>query len=389
MLRRNFNIDDFSQAYDNYTYGHDLLAQHNPTYGPAYYHYDAQLSTRFLTDLTGTITNTYEYSATGSFLTRNDPFANPFTYTGEYFDPESSLLYLRARYLDIVRSRFLSRDMFPFQFRAPQSINRYVYCLNNGVNCIDLSGNQSVSSMNAANAIALSILIPAISLMQASFMAATFGLLPDNPYHGLPDVGILGVQGSINAGASLGKLSFIAPFVASVLSTVSGVGGVEVLLPKWPLSIWLYGYAGIGINMLGIMDYVDLDFGVDVTGYAGLAWDVKETDDYEKSFFCTGLGLLFGLKRKIIGILSRFGKIGPGITICAGLPNKETHRSAHGFYVGMGIMGNSAFQSPLAVSSSWNVYNLFFKLERGDRPQPPMNIEGLMMNWWWLLDIIR
>ncbi len=125
----------------HYTYGHDLLAQHNSTYGPAYYHYDAQLSTRFITDPAANMVNTYEYSAFGPFLSRTTPFPNPFTYTGEYFDAESSLLYLRARYYEIDRSRFLSRDKIEFSNNHTIYLNKYTYAQNNPLNSFDFSGN--------------------------------------------------------------------------------------------------------------------------------------------------------------------------------------------------------------------------------------------------------
>ena len=124
----------------HYLYGHDLLRQDRPASGTGYYHYDAQLSTRFLTDATGTITNTYEYAAFGPFLTRNEPLPNPFTYTGEYFDSETGLLYLRARYLDMNEGRFLSEDPAERNPNRPMDFHFYAYARNNPVLYHDFGG---------------------------------------------------------------------------------------------------------------------------------------------------------------------------------------------------------------------------------------------------------
>jgi len=59
--------------------------------------------------------------------------ANPYTYTGREYDPESGLYYYRARYYDAGIGRFLSED--PVGFLG--GVNFYGYCVNNPVNWID------------------------------------------------------------------------------------------------------------------------------------------------------------------------------------------------------------------------------------------------------------
>jgi hypothetical protein len=52
------------------------------------------------------------------------------------------MIYLRARWYDGYLNRFLSPDLIIPDFTKPQNLNRYVYCLNDPVNCVDPSGLQ-------------------------------------------------------------------------------------------------------------------------------------------------------------------------------------------------------------------------------------------------------
>ena len=48
-------------------------------------------------------------------LTNGTAFANPYTYTGRRYDPETELYYFRARYYDAKRvAGFISRDPFGY-----------------------------------------------------------------------------------------------------------------------------------------------------------------------------------------------------------------------------------------------------------------------------------
>lgn len=73
----------------------------------------------------------------GSSRLSADITVNPFRYTAEYVDPESSLIYLRARYYYPDIKRFVSRD-------TAQLINRYSYANGNPVMGSDPSGNMGI-----------------------------------------------------------------------------------------------------------------------------------------------------------------------------------------------------------------------------------------------------
>ena len=65
------------------------------------YHFDALGRTRALTDSSEVVKNTYEYDAYGNVLSKTENVTNPYQFVaayGYYADPDTGLLYLRARY---------------------------------------------------------------------------------------------------------------------------------------------------------------------------------------------------------------------------------------------------------------------------------------------------
>ena len=61
--------------------------------------------------------------------------ANPFKYVGRYgvMDEGNGLSYIRARYYAPVLGRFITKDPLTGKDGDSQSLNRYVYALNNPV----------------------------------------------------------------------------------------------------------------------------------------------------------------------------------------------------------------------------------------------------------------
>jgi RHS repeat-associated protein len=60
---------------------------------------------------------------------------NPFQYSGQYQDSESTFYYLRARYYDPSTEQFVTRDPISMRTRAP-----YAYVLDTPLNGRDPSG---------------------------------------------------------------------------------------------------------------------------------------------------------------------------------------------------------------------------------------------------------
>jgi RHS repeat-associated protein len=65
---------------------------------------------------------------------------SPYGFTGEWWEGDAGLLFLRARYYQPGTGRFLSQDAWRGNVWRPATLHRYVYVLNNSVNGIDPSG---------------------------------------------------------------------------------------------------------------------------------------------------------------------------------------------------------------------------------------------------------
>jgi RHS repeat-associated protein len=82
-------------------------------------------------------------------LKNTSTLKNPFTYKGAfgyYYDEETGLYYLKARYYDPKIYRFISRDPIEkapelADLQNPLSLNPYLYCEDDPVGKVDPSGN--------------------------------------------------------------------------------------------------------------------------------------------------------------------------------------------------------------------------------------------------------
>jgi len=98
---------------------------------------DALGSVRQETDDVGTVTAIREWLPYGEEI---GGMQNGLGFTGEWYDANVGLTYLRARWYDGTKGRFTSLDPIVPDFQNPQSINLYIYVLNNSLKYIDPSG---------------------------------------------------------------------------------------------------------------------------------------------------------------------------------------------------------------------------------------------------------
>jgi RHS repeat-associated protein len=121
-------------------WGHKPLARKiNGKY--YYYLYNGHGDVVKIVDESGNIVNRYKYDEWGNILEETEEIENPIRYAGEYFDEESGMYYLRARYYDPVTGRFISKDSYEGTLTNPLSMNLYTYCYNNPLRYIDPSGH--------------------------------------------------------------------------------------------------------------------------------------------------------------------------------------------------------------------------------------------------------
>lgn len=117
----------------------------------SYYLHDGQTSIRDLTDPSGAVTNSYDYSAYGELLSQTGSAANAYLYTGQQFDSETGLYSLRARYHDPGVGNLLTQDTLGYSLTAPAALNRYTYVSNDPINELDPSGLQAFTEYSELN----------------------------------------------------------------------------------------------------------------------------------------------------------------------------------------------------------------------------------------------
>jgi len=126
-----------------YTYGTSLVSQTRDVSsapGTSYYGYDAHGNITFLTNDTGSVTDTYDYDAFGNVVARSGSTPNTRLFAGEELDRDLGLVVLRARQYHPDRGRFVTADLAAGNLDRPISFHRYLYAGADPVNKIDPSG---------------------------------------------------------------------------------------------------------------------------------------------------------------------------------------------------------------------------------------------------------
>lgn len=129
--------DLLNDSRDDYIYGPDgiPIEQIDGDGTPSYLHHDQLGSTRLITAQNGSTTGEFTYSPSGALISHTGTADTPLRWAGQYQDPETGLVYLRARYYDPQTAQFLTRDPAEQITRQP-----YAYAADNPLNHVDPSG---------------------------------------------------------------------------------------------------------------------------------------------------------------------------------------------------------------------------------------------------------
>ena len=153
-----------------YTRGDELLSMERSG-EICYYLYDGHGSTRLLTNEAGRITDRYSYDAYGNLLEKEGDTENEFLYTGEQYNENTGLYYLRARYMNPGTGTFISMDSYQGSIYDPVSLHKYLYANANPVMYTDPSGYTSAVEagvyMNCTSS---------LTIAEAYYNAVIFGI---------------------------------------------------------------------------------------------------------------------------------------------------------------------------------------------------------------------
>jgi RHS repeat-associated protein len=134
-----------------YAYGRQRISENqllSGTWTPSFYGYDGHGNVRFLTNASGTITDSYDFDAFGMPIRTSGTTPNSFLYSGERNDGSIGLYDLRARYYNQATGRFWARDLVEGRKCCGLSWNPYVFVMNNPVNMKDPLGRQAIIEYN-------------------------------------------------------------------------------------------------------------------------------------------------------------------------------------------------------------------------------------------------
>lgn len=125
-----------------YVHGLGLISKVLPGGMASTYHYDSRGSTIALTDAGQNVTDAYAYDTFGSVANGNGMTPNSYRYVGKFglVDEGNGLIYVRARYYLPELGRFISKDPLTAKDGDSQSLNRYIYALNNSLKFVDING---------------------------------------------------------------------------------------------------------------------------------------------------------------------------------------------------------------------------------------------------------
>jgi RHS repeat-associated protein len=107
----------------------------------SYFEADGLGSVTSLSNVAGSLANTYTYDSFGNLVASTGTLVNGFRYTAREFDSETSLYYYRARYYDSAAGRFLSEDPIGL---GGGDLNFYAYVGGMATSRVDPSGRQMI-----------------------------------------------------------------------------------------------------------------------------------------------------------------------------------------------------------------------------------------------------
>ena len=167
---------------------------------------DGQGSVRALFSDTAaaSLTDNYDFDAYGVLTTSTGSTVNNYRYTGQQWDPDLQLYYLRARYYAPTLGRFWSSDSYEGQLEEPASLYKYIYVYDNPCSGIDPSGHDfTLGELNIVESIQTTLQTLKTQGPRIALRAARTPIY--NVYYGFAAIPPFGHSG-IFVGGKLGQM---------------------------------------------------------------------------------------------------------------------------------------------------------------------------------------
>ncbi|EMS69249.1 RHS repeat-associated core domain-containing protein [Ruminiclostridium cellobioparum] len=144
--------DDSNNVKARYIRGINYIARIDPANKQSYFLFNGHGDVVHTVSEAGVVENNYEYDIFGTPTLTIEQYPCAIRYAGEFYDSETGLYYLRARYYDCYIARFISEDTYRGKANDPLSLNLYTYCHNEPVMYIDPTGHTDAYLTDLAKA---------------------------------------------------------------------------------------------------------------------------------------------------------------------------------------------------------------------------------------------
>jgi len=130
-----------NNAVTKYVYGLGLIGEETSGNFKTY-HFDYRGSTVAITNVNGTVTDTFEYDTYGKLTAHSGSTDTQFLYNGRdgVMTEDNGLIYMRARYYSTALRRFVNADKLHGDISNALTLNRYSYVNGNPASNVDPEG---------------------------------------------------------------------------------------------------------------------------------------------------------------------------------------------------------------------------------------------------------
>jgi len=206
-----------------YTRGFELISRKDAT-RELWYLSDGGGNVRYLTDSTGSVTDSLVFDAFGNTVSRAGETGDSYGFQGEQQDA-TGLYYLRARYMNPATGSFTQMDTYGGSLSDPMSLHKYLFANANPVKYRDPSGH-AATMVDTLAALSMSMILTSCVSMAIYSVGCVYQHATGKQQFTL-DQFICGLGKAGIKGLYIGAMSYMAASILAVCIT-SLLGGLLV-----------------------------------------------------------------------------------------------------------------------------------------------------------------